>query len=92
MSSAPPKAANAASNGASAPYSATSANGRATGKKKQPDTPIDPVTMYESVRSRIAALEEEEGIEEEEDNRMGQFCVAVALNSTHIMVFSDVSS
>lgn len=44
-----------------------------TGKKKADAPAVDPVSMYESVRSRIAALEEEEGLEEEEDNRMGAF-------------------
>ncbi|KAF8314438.1 hypothetical protein DL93DRAFT_2058080 [Clavulina sp. PMI_390] len=76
MSSAPPKAAASASNGQAVTTAAAapaSTNGRTTtGKKKQQDTPIDPVTMYESVRSRIAALEEEEGIEEEEDSRMAE--------------------
>ena len=47
-------------------------NGRASGKKKTVEPPPDPVTMYESVRSRIAALEEEEGLEEEEDQKMGE--------------------
>lgn len=54
----------------------TTTNGRAshvTGKKKADAPAVDPVSMYESVRSRIAALEEEEGLEEEEDNRMGPF-------------------
>lgn len=41
-----------------------------TGKKKA-DTPIDPVTMYESLKNRIAALEEDEQIEEEEERRYG---------------------
>lgn len=39
------------------------------GKKKV--EPPDPVTMYESVRSRIAALEEEEVMGEEEERRLG---------------------
>lgn len=52
----------------------TTTNGRnSTAGKKKTETPaVDPVSMYESVRSRIAALEEEEGLEEEEDNRMGE--------------------
>ncbi|KAG2062233.1 hypothetical protein BDR06DRAFT_946370 [Suillus hirtellus] len=36
------------------------------GKKKN-DTPVDPAAMYESLKSRIAALEEEEVLEEEEE-------------------------
>ncbi|KAF9511465.1 hypothetical protein BS47DRAFT_1330944 [Hydnum rufescens UP504] len=47
-------------------------NGRTSGKKKTVDPTPDPVTMYESVRSRIAALEEEEGLEEEEDRKMAE--------------------
>lgn len=78
MSQAPPKAATA-TNGTSAATTPTNntptTNGRTTTKKKPPETAIDPVSMYESVRSRIAALEEEEGIEEEEDNRMGLYGV-----------------
>lgn len=46
-------------------------NGVQKGKKKN-DIPVDPVTMYESVKNRIAALEEEEGIEEEEERRFGE--------------------
>lgn len=46
------------------------ANSRHVNKKKAPEPP-DPVTMYESVRSRIAALEEEEEHGEEEDRQNG---------------------
>lgn len=42
-------------------------NGRP--KKKAPEPP-DPVMMYESVRNRIAALEEYENHEEEEERKM----------------------
>lgn len=38
--------------------------------KVEPSAPPDPVTMYESVRSRIAALEEEEVTVEEEERRL----------------------
>ncbi|KZP25284.1 hypothetical protein FIBSPDRAFT_734260 [Athelia psychrophila] len=41
-------------------------NGMQKGKKRN-DTPVDPATMYESLKSRIAALEEEEVLEEEEE-------------------------
>lgn len=66
---------NGANNHAATPAAAptsTLTNGR--GAKKKPAEPpaVDPVSMYESVRSRIAALEEEEGLEEEEDSRMGK--------------------
>ncbi|KAF7972588.1 hypothetical protein HWV62_17386 [Athelia sp. TMB] len=43
-------------------------NGTQKGKKRN-DTPVDPATMYESLKSRIAALEEEEVLEEEEERR-----------------------
>ncbi|PFH52258.1 hypothetical protein AMATHDRAFT_74319 [Amanita thiersii Skay4041] len=42
------------------------------GKKRADPPPVDPVTMYESVRSRIAALEEEEVLEEEEERRFAE--------------------
>jgi hypothetical protein len=45
-------------------------NGTYRGKKKN-DTPVDPATMYESLKSRIAALEEEEVLEEEEERTFG---------------------
>ena len=32
---------------------------------------MDPATMYESLKNRIAALEEEEVLEEEEERRYG---------------------
>lgn len=40
--------------------------------KKRNDAPIDPATMYESLKNRIAALEEEEVLEEEEERRFGR--------------------
>jgi hypothetical protein len=39
--------------------------------KKKSDLPVDPATMYESLKSRIAALEEEEVLEEEEERGYG---------------------
>ena len=48
------------------------ANGHTTQKgKKRNDVPVDPATMYESLKNRIAALEEEEVLEEEEERRFG---------------------
>jgi hypothetical protein len=41
--------------------------------KKRNDAPIDPAAMYESLKNRIAALEEEEVLEEEEERRFGTF-------------------
>ncbi|KAF8921970.1 hypothetical protein CPB85DRAFT_1209902 [Mucidula mucida] len=43
----------------------------AKGKKKV-DSPVDPATMYESLKNRIAALEEEEVLEEEEERRFAE--------------------
>ncbi|KDR85711.1 hypothetical protein GALMADRAFT_234767 [Galerina marginata CBS 339.88] len=40
--------------------------------KKRNDAPVDPATMYESLKSRIAALEEEEVLEEEEERRYAE--------------------
>ena len=41
--------------------------------KKRNDAPVDPARMYESLKNRIAALEEEEVLEEEEERRFGTF-------------------
>ncbi|KAF8738662.1 hypothetical protein AX14_010759 [Amanita brunnescens Koide BX004] len=41
-------------------------------KRTDPPPPVDPATMYESVRNRIAALEEEEVLEEEEERRFAE--------------------
>ncbi|KAF8808107.1 hypothetical protein BYT27DRAFT_7211700 [Phlegmacium glaucopus] len=41
--------------------------------KKRNDAPMDPATMYESLKNRIAALEEEEVLEEEEERRYACF-------------------
>ena len=41
------------------------------GKKKADAAPVDPSTMYESVKNRIAALEEESILEEEDERRYG---------------------
>jgi len=52
--------------------------------KKRNDVPIDPATMYESLKNRIAALEEEEVLEEEEERRFGScnFPATSSLSST----------
>lgn len=42
-------------------------------KKKAEPAPVDPAVMYESLKNRIAALEEEETHEEEEERRFGTF-------------------
>jgi hypothetical protein len=41
--------------------------------KKRNDAPVDPAAMYESLKNRIAALEEEEVIEEEEERQFSAF-------------------
>ena len=54
-------------------------------KRTDPPPPVDPATMYESVRSRIAALEEEEVLEEEEERRFGMstllHCLSLSVSS-----------
>ena len=40
-------------------------------KKKAEPAPVDPAVMYESLKNRIAALEEEETHEEEEERKFG---------------------
>ncbi|EPQ61402.1 hypothetical protein GLOTRDRAFT_102217 [Gloeophyllum trabeum ATCC 11539] len=42
------------------------------GKKKNEPPPVDPATMYESLKNRIAALEEEEVHEEEEERKFAE--------------------
>ncbi|KAI0033971.1 hypothetical protein K488DRAFT_46527 [Vararia minispora EC-137] len=57
----------------SAPANGAPANGVLTkGKKKTEPTPVDPAAMYESLKNRIAALEEEEEQEEEEERRYAE--------------------
>jgi len=55
--------------------------------KKRNDAPIDPATMYESLKNRIAALEEEEVLEEEEERRIGKF--ANALRKSAMLTFRN---
>lgn len=45
------------------------------GKKKAADSPVDPSQMYETLKNRIAILEEEEEHEEEEERRFGKFWI-----------------
>ena len=47
-------------------------------RKKNDLTPVDPTTMYESLKNRIAALEEEEVQEEEEERQYGTGMFSVA--------------
>lgn len=51
--------------------------------KKKNDAPVDPAAMYESLKSRIAALEEEEVLEEEEERRFGVHNPHPSSHSSH---------
>jgi hypothetical protein len=53
----------------------TQVNGTHPKGKKKNDAPVDPAAMYESLKNRIAALEEEEVLEEEEEKRFGELNV-----------------
>jgi hypothetical protein len=53
------------------------------GKKKN-DAPVDPAAMYESLKNRIAALEEEEVLEEEEEKIFGT-CIVISRVHTSLM-------
>lgn len=66
------------------------------GKKKN-DTPVDPATMYESLKSRIAALEEEEVLEEEEEKIFAEEAVKSvkgmeenAVHAKYIELFAEL--
>ena len=56
--------------------------------KKKPDPPVDPATMYESLKNRIAALEEEEVLEEEEERRFGVFFEKASVSLENSMLRS----
>ncbi|KAG1754939.1 uncharacterized protein EDB91DRAFT_1233743 [Suillus paluster] len=66
------------------------------GKKKN-DVPVDPATMYESLKSRIAALEEEEVLEEEEEKIFAEEAVKSvkgmeenAVHAKYIELFAEL--
>ncbi|KAG5342047.1 hypothetical protein C0989_005727 [Termitomyces sp. Mn162] len=66
------------------------------GKKKN-DAPLDPATMYESLKNRIAALEEEEVLEEEEERRFTEEAVKsvkgleeAAIHTKYIELFAEL--
>ncbi|KAG1904751.1 uncharacterized protein F5891DRAFT_1012609 [Suillus fuscotomentosus] len=66
------------------------------GKKKN-DTPVDPAAMYESLKSRIAALEEEEVLEEEEEKIFAEEAVKSvkgmeenAVHAKYIELFAEL--
>ncbi|KAG5634615.1 hypothetical protein H0H81_001371 [Sphagnurus paluster] len=65
--------------------------------KKRNDVPLDPATMYESLKNRIAALEEEEVLEEEEERRFAEEAVKsvkgmeeAAIHSKYIELFAEL--
>ncbi|KAG6910489.1 hypothetical protein DXG01_009908 [Tephrocybe rancida] len=65
--------------------------------KKRNDVPVDPATMYESLKNRIAALEEEEVLEEEEERRYAEEAVKsvkgmeeAAIHSKYIELFAEL--
>ncbi|KAI6153863.1 hypothetical protein BKA82DRAFT_364109 [Pisolithus tinctorius] len=67
---APPNHTPSTNTNKSAVPSTTSVNGshpNTQKPKKKSDAPLDPAVMYESLKNRIAALEEEEVLEEEEE-------------------------
>ena len=68
---------------AARPPNGAGANGTAhapppKGKKKPAEQPVDPSQMYETLKNRIVALEEEEVHEEEEERRFGAWCGSTA--------------
>jgi hypothetical protein len=82
--SAPPNPPNAARNHPTH----THVNGHQPQKgKKKNDVPVDPATMYESLKNRIAALEEEEVLEEEEERQYGTLIAGLV---DLFVVFMDV--
>ena len=44
--------------------------------KKRNDTAVDPATIYATLKNRIAALEEKEVLEEEEERRYGRSIIS----------------
>ncbi|KAI1793111.1 hypothetical protein LXA43DRAFT_282216 [Ganoderma leucocontextum] len=75
-SAAPPPAAAPAAAPARQTNGAAAVNGTHApaqkGKKKAAEQPVDPSQMYETLKNRIAALEEEEVHEEEEERRFAE--------------------
>ncbi|KIJ22032.1 hypothetical protein PAXINDRAFT_63711 [Paxillus involutus ATCC 200175] len=65
--------------------------------KKRSDAPVDPAAMYESLKNRIAALEEEEVIEEEEERQFTEEAVKSvkgmgenAMHAKYIELFAEL--
>jgi hypothetical protein len=66
---------------------ASQVNGTHSKGKKKNDAPVDPVAMYESLKNRIAALEEEEVLEEEEERRFGEFATLLPCSHSAFILF-----
>ncbi|KAI0778975.1 hypothetical protein BD413DRAFT_464917, partial [Trametes elegans] len=67
------------------------------GKKKAADQPVDPSQMYETLKNRIAALEEEEVHEEEEERRFAEEAqksvsgmTETAIHAKYIELFAEL--
>ncbi|KAI0720057.1 hypothetical protein C8T65DRAFT_706060 [Cerioporus squamosus] len=67
------------------------------GKKKAAEQPVDPSQMYETLKSRIAALEEEEVHEEEEERRFAEEAqnsvsgmTETAIHAKYIELFAEL--
>ncbi|KAL4069861.1 hypothetical protein V8B97DRAFT_2008369 [Scleroderma yunnanense] len=65
--------------------------------KKKCDAPVDPAIMYESLKNRIAALEEEEVLEEEEECRFTEEAIKSvkglgenAVHAKYIELFAEL--
>ncbi|KAH9897756.1 hypothetical protein C8Q73DRAFT_370629 [Cubamyces lactineus] len=79
-----------------APANATHAPAQ-KGKKKAPEQPVDPTQMYETLKNRIAALEEEEVHEEEEERRFAEEAqksvsgmTETAIHAKYIELFAEL--
>ncbi|KAG9314108.1 hypothetical protein JVU11DRAFT_4891 [Chiua virens] len=74
----------------------SASNGTQKTKKKN-DAPVDPAAMYESLKNRIAALEEEEVLEEEEERRFTEEAVKSvrgmgenAIHAKYVELFAEL--
>ncbi|EGN93091.1 hypothetical protein SERLA73DRAFT_126821 [Serpula lacrymans var. lacrymans S7.3] len=82
-------------NNTSTPVNGTHSHVQKGKKKNEP--PVDPAAMYESLKSRIAALEEEEVLEEEEERKFAEEAVKSvkgmeenAVHAKYIELFAEL--
>ncbi|KAG6332538.1 hypothetical protein ID866_6549 [Astraeus odoratus] len=97
---APPSQPPSAANTKVPPQPTPSVNGNHSNSqkpKKKNDAPVDPAMMYESLKNRIAALEEEEVLEEEEERRFAEEAMKSvkglgenAVHAKYIELFSEL--